>query len=379
MSGGQEIQVSLSAQNIMEAIKHIGDQVINTLERNSNLRISLLGLIFIQDSDRKIWLMGSYDCVIYEKKSTFRQITPIKTLTVLSTPALEVASNLPKSQSSAKNTRSKTFYSVKKCPGDFCEYTLLKDDKLLEKTDSDYDEFISKITLAFYSDNNSLNGRYKQELGSNCLEKEHERLRVGQFTNSIPFRYLLLGKSLILGRERGTNIELTVQEIRKLYEPEYKAQDRPPNPLAHPTRIYDEAKVCENCYGVYNLIRTLKNKQSSVKYLPRINKDVPHYFKINSEAVKAAVGKEEVGMINKGAKSQFSMLYTLTVSEKNQSAEVHEKIVEDIALKMFPVDSMNAWGFKSQQNKNSESWKKYIKTLKQKSVLRNRLKSGNNQ
>lgn len=365
ISDGQEIQITLSAQNLIEVLKTIGDHVINTIERNTAFRISQVSLIFIQDIDRKVWLMGSSQCIVYEKPALHRQIAPIK-LPYKSNH--DLPSNLSRTQS-VKRTAP-----LKKCPGDFCEYTLQKNSKIFEKTDAEYDEFISKITLAFYSDTNVQSCKYKQGLGTNCVEKEHEKLRVFQISNSIPFRYLLLGRSLLSSKGKGKSIEVTAKEIKKLFEPEYNNIGKPPNPLAHPSRIYDEAKVCDNCYQVYNLIRMLKGKQKTIKYLPMISRDIPEYFAIDNTALKEAVSAQDLTLLNPGSKTQFSMLYSITVNEKNQNAEVHEKIIEDIAEKVFPNDFANSWGIRTQHQKNSESWKKYINGLKAKSVLRNRLK-----
>ena len=298
--------------------------------------------------------MGSYDCLVYEKASTTRSITPMQPLSnTLKAPSLELISNISKTQSIHKALRTQT--GNKKCQGDFCEYLLLKDDKVLEKGDNDHDEFISKLTLAFYSDLNAQNEKYKQEFGSSCVEKEYEKLRVSQLSNSIPFRYLLFGKELLSSKEKYTTLELTEKEIQKLHEPEYKYLDKPPNPLAHPSRMYDEAKVCDRCYQVYNIIRSLKTKHTSVKYLPRINRDIPKYFKINHTALKEAITEEDSKLIKQDSKTQFSMLYKLTVSDKSQNTEVHDKVFDGIASRMFPNDYTSSWGIKSQQEKNSES------------------------
>lgn len=373
ISDGQTIQINLSAQNLVEALKTIGEQVINTIEKNTYTRISFISLIFLQDNDRKIWLMGTSDCIVYDRKATNRSITPVKSQETFKTSTPDLS--LSKSNTFMKNNR---LITSKRCPGDFCDYSLIKDDKILEKTDADYEEFISKITLAFYSDTNGQSNKYKQELGSNCIEKEHEKLRTQQVTNSISFRYILIGRSILSIKEKNSNIEITPKEIKKAYEPEFKQTDKPPNPLAHPTRMYDETKVCDKCYEVYNLIRALKSNHKPVRNLPRISREIPQYFNIDRNSLKDAVDDQDYKYLNKDSKSQYSMLYKLAMTEKSNTEHVTEKLFDDIASKIFPKNYVGSWGIKSQQQKNSESWKKYISSLKQKSVMRNRLKVPSN-
>lgn len=376
-SDGHDIIINLSAQNLTEALKIIGEQVINTLERNTFVRISTITLMFMQDTDRKVWFMGSSECLVYEKAGG-RSISPLTHLDQIKPANLDISSALSRAQTNSKSTRNRSFLISKKCAGDFCCYILQKNEKSLGKTNADVEDFISKITLAFFSDSNGQESKYKQELGSNYIEKEHEKLRLIQFTNSIPYKYILIGKSIMAGKCKSEIIEFTPEEVKAAEEPEFRQGDKPPNPLAHPSRMYDEAKVCERCYEVYNLIRSLKTKPTSVKALPRINRDIPRYFKINTDAISEAVDEQDSQLLSREAKSQYSLLYKLTVAEKSNTIDVNNKVLDEITSKIFPNDFANSWGIKTQEQKNTESWKKYIASLKQKSVLRNRLKTLNN-
>ena len=258
--------------------------------------------------------------------------------------------NKPSSKSQSIIRASHLSSTTKKCPGDFCEYSLVKDEKLLEKSDSDYEDFMSKITLALCSDLNSQTNKYKQELGSNCIEKEHEKLRVFSISNSIPFRYILIGRSMLINKEKCSIIQITSKEIQNSIEPEYRQSDKPPNPLAHPTRIYDETKVCNRCYEIYNLIRFLKSKKSFAKNLPRINRDIPHYYKID-----LSVQRENLTEFrNKENNSAKNKVYKLTTTDKNPE-DISGKIFDDIASKIFPNNYISSWCIKSQSIKNSES------------------------
>lgn len=355
LSDGQEIAIVLTAQNLTEALKNIGEEVISALEKNNNCRVLALTLVFIQDTDRKIWLMGSSLCTIYEKH-LIRSSTPLRPLEKLVLDSSQTVTNLKKPK--------KPLIPQPKCSGDFCEFHLEKPQNPNNPED-EYEEILSKFTLSYHSPDPH---KYKQEVTSNYIEKEYEKIRLHKLTHKIPFRYILLGRKLLAHKKKARTLTFFPEEIKQLEEPEYRFSDKPPVALAHPSRIYDETKVCENCYNVYNLIRILKVKPKNPTSFPKITKDIPSYYIIEPEDHYY----EDPGKIGKCDKVKYNMLYTLTTNKKEHNIDI---TTEDFLTKFTSNEYLNNWGIKTQQQKNNESWKKYISTLKSKSVLRNRLKS----
>jgi hypothetical protein len=355
LSDTQEVVIPLSAQNLTEALKVSGEQVISSIEKNANCRVLQITLIFIQDTERKIWLMGSTSCTVCEKTLN-RSATPGRALEKF---ALESSAT----QSSLKPKKPGVFSFKEKCSGDFCDYLLDKP----SMPEEDLEDFITKISLNYSSVDTN---KYKQELASTCIEKEYEKLRMNKLVNRIPFRYILIGKKLLEGRVKGQDMMILPEEVKKIDEPEYRQRDKVPNALAHPSRIYDEAKVCERCYVVYNLIRIVRVRTKEGTNLPRISRDVPSYYNIDQH-----LPESDEKRLSKYDKMKFGMLYNLTTTQKSGNDTLSK--VEDLTSKFMPNDYFSSWSIKTQQQKNNESWQKYISSLKRKSVLRNRLKSTN--
>lgn len=354
-SDGQELVVGLSAQNLTEALKSIGEEVIAAVEKNTNCRVMSLKLIFIQDIERKLWLMGSSSCTVYEKPLV-RSSTPVR-------PHEKLMLDSSQTVSSLKHPK-KPLFPLSKCNGDFCEYYLEKPQSSSNPED-EFEEILSKFTLSY---NSTDPHKYKQEVTSNYIEKEFEKIRQQKLTHKIPFRYILIGKNLLSSKPKGKTLVIFPEEIQKIEEPEYRFTDKPPMALAHPTRIYDEAKICENCFNVYNLIRILKVKPKNQTSLPKISRDVPSYYNIEQDDQFF----EEPKKIGKFDKIKYGMLYTLTTNPKEHNIDL---TTEDFPAKITTNQYLNNWGVKTQHQKNNESWQKYISSLKRKSVLRNRLKS----
>ena len=354
-SDGQELVVGLSAQNLTEALKGIGEEVIAAVEKNTNCRVMGLKLIFIQDIDRKLWLMGSSSCTVYEKPF-IRSSTPVR-------PHEKLTLDSSQTVSSLKHPK-KALFPLSKCNGDFCEYYLERPQSSNNPED-EFEEILSKFTLSY---NSTDPHKYKQEVTSNFIEKEYEKIRLQKLTHKIAFRYILIGKNLLLSKPKAKTLTFFPEEIQKIEEPEYRFTDKPPIALAHPSRLYDEAKICENCYNVYNLIRILKVKTKNQTSLPKISRDIPSYYNIEQDDHFIQEHKK----IGKFDKMKYGMLYTLTTNPKEHNIDL---TTEDFPAKITTNQYLNNWGVKTQHQKNNESWQKYISTLKRKSVLRNRLKS----
>ena len=357
MSDTQEVLLPLSAQNLTEALKSYGEQAISAIEKNSNCRILSITLLFIQDTERKIWLMGSTHCNICEK-TLFRSATPGRTLEKIT---LDTSATL-----ASLKVKKASFANKDRCAGDFCEYMMDKEGSS-QAPDEQYEEFITKISLNYTAGDSH---KYRQELASNCVEKEFERARVSKLANKISFRYILIGKKLIEAKGKYRDLTIFPEEIQNIEEPEYRSASKPPNALAHPSRLYDEAKVCERCYIVYNLMRIFRVKSREPANLPRISRDISNYFNMDQHNIP----ETDERRLSKFDKAKYTMLYTMTTSQKPGP---ETKLIEDISSKFLPSDYLASWSLKTQQQKNNEIWQKYISSLKRKSVLRNRLKSNN--
>ena len=117
-------------------------------------------------------------------------------------------------------------------------------------------------------------------------------------------------------------------------------------------------------------MRIFRVKSREPANLPRISRDIPNYFNMDQHNIP----ETDERRLSKYDKAKYTMLYTMTTSQKPGP---ESKLIEDISSKFLPNDYLASWSLKTQQQKNNESWQKYISSLKRKSVLRNRLKSNN--
>ncbi|CAG9314687.1 unnamed protein product [Blepharisma stoltei] len=423
---GQEIKVQLAGQNMIEAFKNIGQLVINSIEKNTRFRLASISLIFVQDTTRKFWLMGSNDCVIFNVKPLERKPTHLNTSSNITEPLSNVSRNvqtsvspypLARSQSLTRRNKdlAKFKTNVKPCAGSFCNFIMKSKDPNLVKAKIDYEHLISKITLSFQGDSSSNSAKFKLEMGSDYIEQERERLKGKNVVNEVPYKYILIGQSVLANmNENAKNkeiLDIDIADILRVPSPskglEYMQTNTNliPNPLSHPSRIYDTVKICDRCYEVYNTIRVIRSKKpeapvhikkpssrpmSSQSYSqlssfskrdsplrnvykpPIVSLTTPTVAK-NHAGLNKALNDEELKHASAASKKQFSMLYNLvTENMKKEEADIGDDGVmfQEVAQKFFPGDYANTWNVKTQEEKNIDSWKNYIKSLKNRPIIR---------
>ena len=202
--GAKPIRVTLAAQAQVECLKQLAFELVRVIERNSGQVIQSICLVFTQEPDRSLLFLGSTDCFLCTRSST----------TILKKSR---TSTLQRSSSVNKTLMpSRSLPLARSCAGDFCRVVVTR-------------------PAVFNRD-----ARFALEYSTTSSEST--------FFSELPLKYVVLGKELI------NCTEVRVTDVLKLE-----------SPRKHTSNIYDTVKVCERCYAVYSLIRTLRSKR-----LPRV-------------------------------------------------------------------------------------------------------------
>lgn len=359
--------------------------------------------------------MGSNSCHVFVSKTLERKVTAINRNPNYVEPITKMLpiTSFERSQSLKKSNTLRHQVKTKLCAGNFCNFTMKNHDPNLVKAKIDYEQLISKISLSFQGDSSSNSAKFKLEMGADHVEKERERLKDRNIVNDISYKYIMIGLGVISSisnnLKSGQVVEIDVADVLRIPSPsrglEYmQTSTGVPNPLTHPSRIYDTVKVCEKCYDVYNAIRIARTRkvdppiqikktssrpQSSKSYsqlsisrrdsplrkvfqAPAISLTTPVLSK-DDKILNKALNFDELKHASTSSKRQFSLLYSLvTENIKKDTSELEEDGVmfQEVAQKFFPGDYNNTWSVKTQEEKNIDSWKHYIKSLKTRPIIR---------
>lgn len=299
-----EMTISLTAQALCAVLKSYAEEAIRIIERNTRKRIVSGSVVFIEDLQRKVWLAGFIDCKVIEvfrntEKKSVSQVASIANSRLANYSKTQI--NISKASNSPNNSINmleRTGSSKgnllgvtrKKCPGDFCMY-LLKNDEKIEKNEIDYDDLLSKVRMAYSGDGNKEVTKMRLGIAVDYLQRERDKLKVHRLEYEIPYKAIVLGRTLLKNQSIDpppvdTLMELDItsllnsQTIQEQLEESSMDMTLTASPYLHPSRLYDSVKVCERCYLFYVIIQIVAKKSSlNETYhptLPSIHKNTNH-------------------------------------------------------------------------------------------------------
>jgi hypothetical protein len=268
----------LRAGEMCRKMQETEKEVRTVLERNTGLRVMELGLLFLMDQTRTLWLSGSTSCFLAPAHA-FQML-----LNVPRTPAQQshISQRLPSTQSLTTFRDSvflptqasiahtfRTFPAhihprAQQCAGDFCMF-VLSELQALQRGEVDYDDLIKVIRTAYSSDGQSEAMNIKLAIALDYLSMERSKLKPKTVAYAISNKYLILGRQLIK-RSRwkqdmlpGDQLEIDLTPLVQLGGHLYLLQDEI-HEIEHtgqiqPFSYYNSVKVCGRCYPIYLMIR----------------------------------------------------------------------------------------------------------------------------
>jgi len=326
----QLAQVLIYDENLTDQLHQIGNRTIETLEKFSGLRVASIKLVFLQDINKKVWVMGSSDCKVYQTPSKENQtgVQPISINKIKNIPKKNKYSSvkldlISRSQSSR---RSSTTSRKKPCPGNFCAYKVINHNFTED----------SKISLCLVPETESS----ASDLKSTARDQNHPRKDY-----EVPFKYIHMAKSLLKNFKH--NLTFTVEELLNLDQNHSRPSGKPPNPLLHHSRAYDSIKVCERCYEFYNMLILIRTGGNQAKH-SKSNKSSTPLRSINNYSQTS----ENVSQ-DSSAKRQLEILKKATTGNSQSRKNSKERSFTKLKSRSS-----------SQEERNLETWKVYVKSLK---------------
>jgi hypothetical protein len=258
VSERREVRANLTAASICEHLRKYCEEIAATIERNTKQRIVLGIFMFLEDYNRMVWFMGTVKCVTKDELSPKTQ---------------KCYSSVYSSRSYRSASASRFISPLRKaCAGDFCSF-LMKTDFKESKNDLDTDGLLQKVRSAYGAEGDREANKIKLTLAVDYLMREKERLRPKNVSNLIPFKYIMIGKELLKGRDdiHVSNEVILEIDLKGLIESSKSRSNFDislhKDPHLHPSRLYDSVKVCDRCYDIYTTLKTHLEEEVSISKL----------------------------------------------------------------------------------------------------------------
>lgn len=268
---GKRTSATLTAQNICTALRDIEKEVRAAVESHSKSKILRIRLVFLPNSERGVWLLGSEECVIHAQDSLSRNLTPgeerpprLRTSSSVRKPPRSSRRDLPEQPSIS--SQASTYLGVRRnnaCPGDFCKAVLAVPSPL-KKTEADVDDLVARIKRVNSSEGQKEANKFRMSLATDFLQQERAKLQSEQRGSAMSSRYILLGKKL-LAREGLAPQDICEIDLSNLLRHTDLLRELGEDPQQSAFHFYSEAQVCDRCYAVYSLIRMAAMKDSRIR------------------------------------------------------------------------------------------------------------------
>ncbi|CAG9312162.1 unnamed protein product [Blepharisma stoltei] len=405
-------KINLTAKNLCNELDTSSDSIMKALHRNTSYRIKKTEFLFILDKTRSLWFMGTRKCKVYEIPSSLKP-----SLILERSPS--VMKRLPVSKSTTQILRSKSV-SKKICQGDFCNYNLKGK---YDQTDPEvnYDEILKTIRLAYTWDGKNEANKVRLGIAGDYLQKERRRFLPKLVLYEMPLYIIYLGQS-ILSRLKFLPINGQIQDLevesflsKKSLKKTIKnlGFDSCMSSQLHGQKMYENVKVCERCYDIYNVIRHYKHKLNSpdprqaktqlISTRPSLSN-----FKTSDKMYSSTLGKINTDNINDllidmnaaliekdneislkakkdltlmlSSRTEYSRQKSASKIQKKQSVESStvemeskdNKLESVIAVRFFPNEK-NKVKFKDKEELAQKSYRNYLERLKAGKISRPRL------
>ena len=407
---GKRTSSTLTAPTICLHLRDIEKEVRTSIESHSKLKIIHMKLVFLPDTERGVWLLGSEMCVVEGADTLTRNLLQNDD----NRPRLRTSSSVRKPPRSTRkewmeqpsiSSQASTHLGIHRratCPGDFCT-CVLSVPQALRKNEADVDELLTRIKRVNSTDGHKETANFKLGLAADYLLKEREKLHGEQRGSSMSTRYILLGKKL-LSREGifpQDNCELDLTNLLRHTDVLSELCEEPQISAFH---FYSEVQVCDRCYAVYNLIRGAAMKSSR----PRLKSATPkrqktaspveartehcyvsplgriHKHSLNDMLVDLAHHRAENDAPNR-LKSQLLEMYKGMTLESGKRVEEMRKMeeerlqplldsklvapgsVEEMSRKLFPASSRQGLSVQPAAERNLTQWKTFLQRRRRQS------------
>lgn len=268
---GKRTSAALTAQSLCTVLREVEKEVRTAVESHSKIKILRIRLVFLPDSERGVWLLGSEECLVQTQDSLTRNLTPNEERP----PRLRTSSSVRKPPRSARkdwpeqpsvSSQASTYLGVRRrnaCPGDFCK-AVLAIPSPLKKTEADVDDLVARIKRVNSSEGQKEATKFRLSLATDFLQQERAKLQSEQRGSAMSSRYLLLGKKL-LAREGLVAQDLCEVDLSNLLRHTDLLRELGEDPQQSAFHFYSEVQVCDHCYAVYSLIRMAAMKDSRTR------------------------------------------------------------------------------------------------------------------
>ncbi|CAG9335981.1 unnamed protein product [Blepharisma stoltei] len=272
----REIQekTKVYAQNYIDKLTEITETALRVIEKNSRRCIEELQLIFFEDLNNNLWLMGSRIC----KTANFlvpKSIFPIKRAQSqgrLQENSVTRSSFMDTTQSWNKRSGTASIgqkpNTHKKCPGDFCNF-IVTSQTLSSKQEIDYDDLLQKVRNTYFSGKEKDIEKVKYTLRVDNLMEQKSRNKDKIIRKLIPYKLILLGKKIIIDKKKDL-VEVDIGQFINCVNNSLDNEQENLHECAMktPFHYYDSVRVCDRCYEVYTLFDC--NKKKTPDFEPKI-------------------------------------------------------------------------------------------------------------
>lgn len=399
-----EVTVAITAQRLCAVLKCYAEEAIRIIEKNTHKRIVSGSVVFIEDFERKVWLTGFKDCKVIDlprntEKRTESHMTSIANSRLSNYSRVQInPSRMSYSPNNSihmlehsGNSKSNLLPAPgKKCPGDFCMY-LLKNNDQIDKNEIDYDDLLTKVRMAYSGDANQEVTKMRLGISIDYLQQERDKLKINQLEYDIPYKAIMLGRSLLKTQTLDLppvdslmvidiSSLINSQTIHEQLEKFSRDMTLTTCPYLHPTRLYDSAKVCERCYMFYVIIQFIAKKSALNETinlsLPSIYKNIRpercikppirmYSEKISSEATKISFASKtkhrseflstSIGKVNKNNINDLLADMNLALAELETGDNLSLKSRLNKMYKMMTEDYKLRKRFKSKDQSKSRT------------------------
>jgi hypothetical protein len=267
-------KVKLSSHRHCNFMLETSKEVVYAIEKNisdhkDKIKVQEISIMFIEDFNRNLWVMGTLDCKVIHINSYEKLSIGLSTFSF-------------KSSSHSNLFRNKSSLSKVQCGGDFCKF-VVKSSDLKNKTEIDYDNLVKfiqlqKVNLAYRERQDKDLEKIKLALRADHLLSRKLNSARGALSKQVTFKDILLGRRIkelaafdISSIGPAQLLEIDIQEIIDsvhLIKHQIEQEDAKPLGLKSPYHYYDVIKVCERCYEVYNLLAVVKPPKTVAKDTP---------------------------------------------------------------------------------------------------------------
>lgn len=272
----------ISASTIINRLKQISDTIIKAVEENNNARIEESELIFVEDTEKSLYFIGTYFCklkpvVKFLNASTDRkhletsrlrsdsQLLPLRRL--MNRTASSAAKFRVNSTSEVDSINLCFKHSVKKdCAGDFCKFVISSSiDR--NKEEIDYDNLLDMVRNAF----KHKEGFLKLHLANEFILKKRDKLRYTVVQHEIPCSLIALGKIFIQRSDFDLEDDSHTIDLCQLLHSfvgnnecilETDRIRLKTSAMRIPFHYYKNVKVCDRCYRIYSILRQSQHESN---------------------------------------------------------------------------------------------------------------------